>query len=354
MRFQSAALYVLSALCICAGACNDSTSPLRCASLPSVSGWTNLGPAGMWIRTVAVTPAGLLVGTMSAGVLRYNSCNGSWDALGLAGRSITSITTLPSNRLLVTATVAGDTVSAVLYASDDLGSTWYPRDGGLSALRGYLGYAYSLAFDSSDVDRLYLGLPNAVERSLDGGATWTTVAGDPLGAGGGVRCLAVSPPVPSRVWACGGTSGGLPSLLRSDDRGDTWTQLIPTPYDGDAVLALAPDPLAQDGLYAGMVSGLWETEDAGVTWRLVLYPRFPGPITSLAMTGGRLTAVSDELVVGAVAITNVMGLYTSSDQGTTWDTLPTPPTATGATTMTVSASRIAFIGTRYGLWAAPL
>lgn len=341
--------------------CGDSTAPVPCTAQVSGRCWTYLGPAGKWITAVALSPDGVLVGTKSDGVFRYDPSEGSWVSLGLAGRFITSITALPppTNRLLVTATPTvtpwpPDTISAVVYASDDGGRTWYPHDGGLSAQRGYYGYAFSLAFDSSDPNRLYLGLPAAVMRSVDGGATWTTAVGNPQAPGGLVWCLAVSPRDSGRVWAGGESTGQGPLVLRSDDRGNSWNQLTPSPYQEDVVFAIAPDPLARDRLYAGMASGLRVTEDAGVAWRLVLSPRLPGPVTGLAMAGGNLIAVADELVPDSVPLTTVLGLYTTSDRGVTWDTLPVPPNATGAISVAVSAGRIAFIGTKSGLWSVPL
>lgn len=315
----------------------------------------------MWITAVALSPAGVLIGTKMDGVFRYDRAERGWVGLGLSGRFITSITALPPpiNRLLVTAIPSAipwppDTISAVVYGSDDGGRTWYPHDGGLSAQSGYYGYAYSLAFDGSDDRRLYLGLPAAVMRSVDGGATWTTAAGNPNAPGGEVACLAVSTRDSGRVWAAGQSVGQDPLVLRSDDRGTNWNQLTPSAYQEDAVFAIAPDPLAKDRLYAGMASGLRETEDAGVTWRLVLSPRLPGPITGLAVVGDSLVAVADEIVLNSAPTRTVLGLYVTSDRGATWDTVPVPPDATGAIGVAVSSSRIAFIGTRSGLWSVPL
>ena len=341
------------ALLALVAACRDLTWPSRCANVPAVQDWTNLGPAGELIRSIAVTPAGLLVGTKADGVLRYNSCNGHWDALGLADRLITSIAPAPapSHRLLIT---LASGVDAVLYASDDYGRTWHPHDGGLSAQTGYRQLAFSVAVDSSDASRLFLGLPAAVMRSLDGGATWTTVHGDSLAAGLAVWCLAVVPPGSSRVWAGGASVGETPLLLRSDDRGSTWVQLAPTSYWGDMVFALAPDPQAPDRLFVGMASGLRETEDAGATWRLILPQRYPGNVTGVAVAGGSLVAASDELIVTTDSITNVLGLYLSRDRGATWDTLVAPRGVTGGVSLAIGSDGTAFVGTKSGVWAVPL
>lgn len=338
-------------------ACDSPTRPLPCTVEVSGRCWTNLGPIGEWITTVATSRAGLLVGTKSNGVLRYDPSGARWVRLGLAGRFVTSITTLPppTNRLLVTVIpLPPDTVSAVVYASDDNGTTWYARDGGLSAQRGYYGYAFSLAFDATDADRLFLGLPAAIVRSLDGGATWSSVYGDPLAPGMAVSSLAVSPQGSGRVWAGGQDSRPLPIVLTSRDRGNTWRLFTPSPYFDDAVLSLAADPLADDRLYVGMGGGVRVTEDGGATWRSVLSLRAPGFVTGLSLADSRLVAVSDEQVPNAAPPATVLGVYVSLDRGASWDTLAVPASTSGGIALAIGADRTAFIGTRAGLWSVGL
>lgn len=338
-------------------ACRDPATPAACAVLPSVSGWTELGPAGTWITAVAISPSGLLVGTKAQGVLRYDSCENRWVRIGLEGRFITSIKSLPppSNRLLVTVIpLAPDTVSAVVYASDDGGTTWYARDGGLSAQRGGYGYAFSLAVDALDVDRLYMGLPAAVVRSVDGGATWSSTYGDPLALGMEVSSLATSPRGSGRVWAGGEDLTLRAFVLRSDDRGDTWTKYRPSPFLEDVVFSMAVDSLADDRLFAGMGGGVRVTEDGGATWRSALSLRAPGLVTGLSLSGSRLVAVSDEQAPSSTPSGTVLGVYLTRDLGTSWNTLAVPASASGGIALAMSAGGAAFIGTRSGLWSVRL
>ncbi len=355
--------WAVAALLAGAAACRGATAPAPCGGLPSVSGWTSLGPPGETITAIAVTASGLLIGTLHDGVWRYDSCVGGWVASGLAGRVITSITALrpPSQRLLVTATpyqppsrAPPETISAVVYASDDQGRTWYPHDGGLSAQRGYYGYAMGLAFDSSNANRLYLASVGAVMRSLDGGATWTAAWGDPRNFIVTFWSVAVSTLEAGRVWA-GGYGGEFALLGRSDDGGSTWQAVSPSPYPEDVVYAIAPDPAAEARIYVGMASGVHETEDGGATWRWALSLSLPGPVTGLAFLGDTLFAVANLLVPNSVPTTTVLGFYRTRDHGLTWDTLPAPPTVHGAGALAISPDHIAFIGTLSGgVWAVPL
>lgn len=349
--------WIVLALLALTAACREPTTPSRCANLPSVQGWTNLGPPGKGITAVALTPAGLLVGTSSDGVLSYDSCSGRWVGLGLSGRIITSVRSVPParNRLLATVIpLAPDTVSAVLYASDDNGATWYARDGGLSAQRGYYGYAFSLAFDASDANRLYLGLPASVVRSVDGGATWSSVFGDPLAPGIAVSTIATSPQGTGRVWASGQDMQPLAFVLRSDDRGNTWHEFRPSPYSGDAVLSSATDPSTDDRLYVGMGGAVRMTEDGGASWRSVLSLRAPGFVTGLSQADSMLVAVSDEQMPNSVPLATALGLYVTRDRGVSWDTLAVPASASGGTALAIGPGPVAFVGTRSGLWSVPL
>ncbi len=349
--------WILPVLLVAVAACREPTAPQRCAALPSVSHWTNLGPAGEWITAVAITRAGLLVGTPSDGVMKYDSCDGRWGSLGLAGRFITSITSVPppSNRVLVTVTpLPPDTVSALLYGSDDNGTTWYPLDGGLSSQRAYYGYAFSLGIDALDPDRIYLGLPAAIARSVNGGATWSSVFGDSIGPGLAVWAIAPSRSGSARVWAAGQDPGSRAWVLRSDDRGSTWLQFWPSGNAEDAVLSLAPDPRNDDHVFVGSGGGIRASEDAGSTWESVFSLPAPGFVTGLSLVNSTIVAIADEQVPNSAPVRNALGMYVSQDGGVSWDSVSVPPAASGGLALTISAGSVAFVATRSGLWTVPL
>ena len=180
---------------------------------------------------------------------------------------------------------------ACLFRSDDGGATfesvesllahptrdrWAPGAGGL--------ICHSIALDSRDEDRFYVGISAAgVFRTEDGGTSWdpanTGTAADflpddayPL-VGQCVHKLRVHPARPDRLWQqnhCG--------VYRSDDRGDSWERLDANGLPSDFGFGLALDPRDPDVAYVipeegagnrvtsnGRL-GVYKTTDGGTTW----------------------------------------------------------------------------------------
>jgi photosystem II stability/assembly factor-like uncharacterized protein len=132
--------------------------------------------------------------------------------------------------------------------------------------------AQCLALDPSDLDVVYAGLrEGGVRRTIDGGASWV----DCRLPASGVFSLAVSA-ADGAVYA-----GTEPSALyRSDDRGETWTELAgllelpsrptwsfpPRPWTSH-VRWIAPNPRDAELLLVGIeLGGLMRSTDRGETW----------------------------------------------------------------------------------------
>jgi photosystem II stability/assembly factor-like uncharacterized protein len=159
-----------------------------------------------------------------------------------------------------------------------------------------------LAVDSA-AGALYVGGPQGLARSLDGGATWKVVLRVPDREG---SCAQISfqPDNPSRLdLAVGGT------IWRSATRGRTWS-LRGAPF---WVSALDVDPEDPYRLVAVAGWNAYLSENGGRTWRQ----------TSTALWYSEsLTRVDRHTLIAAGA-----GLYRSGDNGETWQTVlqPWPP-----------------------------
>ena len=155
-----------------------------------------------------------------------------------------------------------------LWRSDDRGQTWQvlPRAGAAYPLVG------TLAVDPTDEDVLYLAgpaqptslavatgvlstpaaaPPAGVERSLDGGLTWT-LKGDAVDGLTAIRTLLVDPRNPQRILAGTERNG----VFFSDDHGDTWRPL--PGLEGLRIWVLAIDE-ATGRLHAATSDGVWRT-----------------------------------------------------------------------------------------------
>ncbi len=184
---------------------------------------------------------------------------------------------------------------SIMYAAGVAGGVWKTTNGGASWDSTddlMLNIAVcALAMDPSDPDTLYAGTGEGffngdavrglgIYKTTDGGANWhqlaSTTQNVPEGAFYRVNALVISPTDPDRVYA--GTRYG---VWGSDDAGDTWRLLLGNPQfletkttehatsSGCTDLAIRQD-LDPDVLFAAFGSfesdGLYRSTDAGETW----------------------------------------------------------------------------------------
>ncbi len=156
----------------------------------------------------------------------------------------------------------------------------------------------------------------------------------PFGPGGGgwIEDVVPHPVNPKEVWAMTDLSG----LFRSQDAGVTWRKMSTDVERG--VLArkqivshnrqFAIDPNEPQNMYWGVCGMIWASRDGGVTWQAVFgTPPAPGEDTRTGVghaitvaTGGTVFTLDHETV-----------LRESRDHGATWVELAKPPVETNST-----------------------
>ncbi len=156
----------------------------------------------------------------------------------------------------------------------------------------------------------------------------------PFNQAGRTKAIGIDPRNEDIILA-GGTSGG---MYRTTDGGASWT-LVSNPQSNPSITGVAQDPTAQDTWYyitgEGKESvntnqasqqyigdGVYKSTDNGITWSQ-LANTVPEN-TTLFGEGLRLEwQICDDIAVdplsGAVLVTNMGGIYRSSDGGTTWN-----------------------------------
>ena len=215
----------------------------------------------------------------------YKSTDGgrTWTNVGLSDtRHIAKIRIHPSDPDLVYVAALGHTWGPNdergIYRSKDGGGSWEkvlfnsPEAGGID-----------LTMDPANPQHLFAslyqlrGMPwthrsggphSGLFRSVDGGDTWTDISrrpGLPQGVLGKIG-VALSPPMPNRVWALIEAEDG--GLFRSDDSGETWQKLTGQSnlwWRATYYIHVFAHPQDPDTCYVLSVE-LWKSTDGGRTF----------------------------------------------------------------------------------------
>jgi photosystem II stability/assembly factor-like uncharacterized protein len=169
-----------------------------------------------------------------------------------------------------------------------------------------------LEADPLDAATLWAGGNEGLNKSTDGGDTWTSL---PLPVFVNVDDLAFSPSSPATVYV-GGTAGDDSlRVLRSDDAGASWTLAqggLPA-----SVRSLTVDPQHPETVYTVTRSSgdIYKTVDSGITWSVVNNVFHDRNLDGLAIA-------PSGILYAAVEADNV---YESEDGGLSWAPLGESP-----------------------------
>jgi photosystem II stability/assembly factor-like uncharacterized protein len=198
-----------------------------------------------------------------AGMLFSADAGETWVTRGAATFARAAFSTIAidpaNNQHLYAATDIG------LFESSDEGVNWTRLEGGIF---------FDLIVDWTNPGgaELYAGKWGVgVRRSINGGATWSTLRGGLPPAHGRVA-LAKAPSAPNVLYAAFATSGdALDAIYRTGDGGTTWTPTAASPSDVKQAyynFVLGVHPTNPDIVLFGEVH-LWRTTDGGANWRRV-------------------------------------------------------------------------------------
>jgi photosystem II stability/assembly factor-like uncharacterized protein len=170
-------------------------------------------------------------------------------------------------------------------------------------------YLTQLELDPSDPSTIYTG-GDKLNRSTDGGRTFTTITGD-LGKGeagnepnpiyrghyGTISAINVAPSDPDTIWA--GTDNGY--LYRSTDNGASWTELPPPVRPKLWISRITIDPTDASRVYltfSGYREGdnapyVLRTNDGGDSWTNITANLPHAPVNDIARVGDRLYVATD-------------------------------------------------------------
>lgn len=136
-----------------------------------------------------------------------------------------------------------------------------------------------IAESPHDKNTIYTGSDDGlIQRSTDGGASWTNVT--PAAAGDGlVNEIEVSPHDANTVYLAfrkDRVGDPTPHVFRSTDAGRTWTRLVDGLRAGEPVRVVREDPVRRGMLYAGTETGVYFSTDNGARWQpFTTFPKVP-------------------------------------------------------------------------------
>jgi len=201
----------------------------------------------------------------------------------------------------------------VLFRTTDRGQRWTPISGDLTrndkTRQGWGGgpitnegaggevYGTIVVIEESphDAKTMYVGTDDGLmQRTRDGGATWTNVT-SPAWGDGLVNEIAISPFDPATVYVVfrkDRMGDPAPYVFVSKDYGATYTRIVNGLRDGEPVRVVREDTDRRGLLYAGTETGVYISYDAGQQW--MPFTGFPVvPVTDLQVKHGDLIAATE-------------------------------------------------------------
>ena len=324
------------------------------------------------IRALALdpaTPANIYAGTAAGGIFTFTLGAGSW------GTANTGLTNQSINTLLIgTSSFVG--TDAGLFRSLDKGGTWTDQSAGLDN-------AHTLALASvapANTPIVFAGTGSGVYISTNGGDSWSQTNSGM--AATDIASVALSP-----TYYLAGSAGG--GVYRSPDSGGSWAPTNSGLTNYQATVA-AFEPGSTTNAYVGTAgSGIFRTTDGGTNWGSSGLPgetvlslaidnatpatAYAGTATGLSKTvnnGGAWSTLSImglSLRVSAVALDPAtpssvfagdesgLGVYMSTDSGTTWSAFNTGLSGNGKKIKSLSiVGTDIYAGTADGVFKSPV
>ncbi len=157
------------------------------------------------------------------------------------------------------------------------------------------------------------------------------------------------------VWAGGETGIFTPWIAKSNDGGKAWEVFNPDLKGDNACNSLALHPLAPDVVYAGMEGAVIKTPDGGKTWDHTGLRDTPVYFYGLALDPRNPDHI---FAGGTIADPNNWALWESFDAGATWKEIPpplliTPMVVSGITSIVADrySAGVIYISTLgHGVW----
>jgi photosystem II stability/assembly factor-like uncharacterized protein len=263
-----------------------------------------------WMVFDPVEPRTLYLATEYAGILKSTNSGETFLPVnaGFTNHSLTQITGA-GTRLFASSSYEGR--FGGVFASTDGGLNWVLR-ANEDALAGR--NLNSLAASGSRTDVLFAASQEGVIKSLDGGKIWSPLPAQPripvrpgAQSAGSLRVNALRAAEEGKqMLLLAGTDSG---LFLSSNSGAAWQQVKTSGIAGVPVMAIFVPPQGASRLAVATRSGLFVSDDLGITWRTAFLPDDSYYLYDLA-----LPADGEAPILAATS----RGVLQSVDSGRSW------------------------------------
>ena len=280
-----------------------------------------------------INPSRVYCGTWGQGVWRSDDAGGKWEPVGsgIAYPEITAVAVSPLERRSRPGVVYAGTEPSAVFRSDDGGDTWSELPG-LRSLPSAQTWSFPPRPDTHHVrwiepdptvpGRVFVAIEaGALVRTLDGGQTWMDrVRGGP----DDTHTAATHPLAPGRVYSAAGDG-----YFESENAGDEWARRV----DGlrhRYMVGVAVDSGDPETVFVSAADGPWvayspRNAEAYVyrktkrhAWELAM----EGLPAARGTTASRFATHPQE--PGVIYAANNRGVFNSTDAGRTWKVLEIP------------------------------
>ncbi len=268
-----------------------------------------------------MTPAGQ---TPDYYVVKSTNGGDTWTRMAWKASAL-AIDPSSSNTLYATTTTG-------IQKSTDGGSTWSPAGSGLPSAQTLK----TVVIDPKTPSNLYLAATAAIYKSTNGGGSWQP-ASDATLSGAKLEDPVIDPLTPSNLYVVATTTGNLGTIYKTSNGGGQWAALNLGITDASAQV-VAVDPLNPTTLYTGtFVNGVLKSTNSGTSWTT----RNTGLKALLQHMA--LDAANKNIIYAGIP---GLGVFQSTDGGNTWGARNA-----GLASLMVSALAISPVGNRT-LWVA--
>lgn len=278
-----------------------------------ITGSSTLQFLGEPVRAIAINPSNpdiLYVSIWLSGLYKTTDGGENWTEIiiNMVGSKTTYISDIaldPSNPDIVYVIDAG---YSKVYKSLDGGETW--------AL--FLdNWTMTIEINPTDPDIIYIYHSTYIHKTTNGGAGWSQFdITDGLRAPGMCSCLVINPGNPNILYAGDGSINSSEGIFKSNDGGETWTQIntgFPVSY---TVNTIAINPVITTTIYMGSEDGvIYKSINGGVNWAESDTGLNGAEVTSLVIDPSNPNII--------YATTLDQGIFKSTDSGANWTAINT-------------------------------